>query len=90
MGIGEIYKIDKLLHALPRPRVCVKVTGHFKIEFFVVFPPSVAIAQFVPFGLCIKNPQNLSKVCKKGTNREILSLNNRRLGRLKEHFIQQK
>ena len=35
------------------------------------------------------NPQNLSKICKKGTDCEILNQNNRRLGGLKVHVIQQ-
>ena len=50
----------------------VKVSGHS--IFFVGFLPS----EFVPF--LIKNPQNLSKICIKGTNCEILDLNSRRLG----------
>ena len=46
------------------------------------------ILKFVPF--LIKNPQNISKICKKGTHSEILNLNNRRLMRLKVHVILQK
>jgi len=46
------------------------------------------IAQFVPFW--IENPQNLSNICKVGTNCKILNLNNRRLGRLKVHDIKKK
>ena len=42
------------------------------------------ISQFVPF--LIRNPQNLSKICKKGTNC-VLYQNNRRLLRLKVHVI---
>ena len=37
------------------------------------------ISQCVPF--LIKNPQSLSKICKKGKNCEILNLNNQRLVR---------
>ena len=44
------------------------------------------ISQLVPFW--IKNPQNLSEICKKGTNCEILNLNNWRLGRLKVHVME--
>ena len=83
----------------------LKVTGHSKI-FFLELPPSVQkcpflymylytlrvfifkISQFVPF--LIKNPQNQSKIFKKGTNCEILNLNNRRLRPLKVHVIWQK
>ena len=45
------------------------------------------IAQFFPFW--IENPQNLSEMCKKGSNCQILNQNNRRLGRLKVHVIKQ-
>ena len=44
---------------------------------------SFRFTQFVPF--CIKNSQNLSEICKKGTNCEILNLKYRRLGSLKVH-----
>ena len=68
----------------------LKVTGHTRIKFFVGFPPSVQdyyyitctfectslrlfrFTQFVPFW--IKNSQNLSIICEKGTNCEILNL----------------
>ena len=43
------------------------------------------ISQIVLFR--IKIPQNLSKICIKGTNCDILNLNYRRLGRLKVHAI---
>ena len=43
--------------------------------------------KFHNFPLLIKNTQNLLKVCKKGTNCEILSLNSRRLGNLKLYVI---
>ena len=46
------------------------------------------ISQCVPF--LIKNPQNISKISKKGTNCEILNLNNRRPVRLKVHVKEQK
>ena len=73
------------------------MTGQSKFNFFVGFSPSVQdffcyitcpISQFVPFS--IKNPRNLSKICKKGTNCENLNLNNRKLGRLNVHVISQK
>ena len=72
-----------------------------KLYFFVGFPPSMQdfFVKHVPLNarvsgyldlksnFLIKNPQNLSKICKKGTHCEILNLNNRRLGRLMVYVI---
>ena len=48
-----------------------KITCTFKRPRFQLF--RFKIAQCVPFWF--KNPRNLSKISKKGTNREILNLN---------------
>ena len=64
------------------------MTGHSKIKRPSLRLFRFKIAQCVP--LWIKNPQKLSKICKKGTNCEILNQNNRRLERLKVHVIFQK
>ena len=69
-----------------RRRQEINKTQTFKRKSLRLF--RFKISQSVPF--LIKNQQNLPKICKKGTNCEILNLNNERLGRLKVHVIKQK
>ena len=76
-------KIKKFVGFPPSKRLVCYITYTFKRTSLRLF--KFNISQCVPFWN--KNPQNLSKICKKGTNCEILNLNSRRLGRLKVHVI---
>ena len=89
--MGTIYMKRPLCTQKSR---ILKVTGHSKILIFCrVSPVRVSTRLFfcyiTHFKMCPlfdkKNPQNLSQICQKGTNCEILNLNNWRLGRLKVH-----
>ena len=80
-------KLNSLSRVYPiSTRLFCYVTRTFKRMSLRLF--RFKISQFVPFW--IKNPQNPLKICKNGTNCEILILCNRRLARLKVHVVEQK